>query len=62
MPGDNQAEARFAKREWDEHELSQLKYFRSLSLPENLQAVEDMADLVRHFQRIRAQGGFKAGS
>jgi hypothetical protein len=62
MPDDNQAEARPAERGWDEHELSQLRYFRSLSLREKLQAVEGMADVVRHFQQIRVQGGFKAGS
>ncbi|MGQ0595186.1 MAG: hypothetical protein ACT4QB_21880 [Gammaproteobacteria bacterium] len=42
--------------------LSQLRYFRSLNLHEKLQAVEGMADLVRHLQQIRAQGGFKPAS
>ncbi len=45
---------------WDDHELSQLKYFRTLSLREKLKAVEGMADVVRHFQNMRAQGKFKA--
>jgi len=62
MPADNQAEARSAEHGWDEHNLSQLRYFRSLSLREKLQAVEGMADVVRHFRQIRAQGGFKTAS
>ena len=44
---------------WEEHNLSQLRYFRSLSLREKLEAVEGMADVVRRFQFIRSQGGFK---
>ncbi len=55
MPADNQAEAGSAEHGWDEHNLSQLRYFRSLSLREKLQAVEGMADVVRHFRQIRAQ-------
>ncbi|MFN0314851.1 MAG: hypothetical protein ACKVQA_07430 [Burkholderiales bacterium] len=47
---------------WDEHELSQLRYFRSLSLSEKLKAVEGMADVVRHFQYMRSQGKFKPAS
>lgn len=47
---------------WDEHNLAQLRYFRLLPLREKLQAVEGMADVVRRFQQIRAQGGFKAAS
>ncbi len=62
MPADNPVEARSAERGWDEHNLSKLRYFRSLRLREKLQALEGMADVVRHFQQIRAQGGFKARS
>lgn len=45
---------------WREHELSQLKYFRSLSLREKMEAVEGMADIVRRFERMRAEGRFRA--
>jgi hypothetical protein len=62
MPADNQTVARLAERGWDEHNLSQLRYFRSLSLREKLQAVEGMADVVRRLQQIRAQGGFEPPS
>ena len=43
---------------WERHALSQLMYFRSLSLREKLEAVEAMADLIRHFERIRSEGAF----
>jgi hypothetical protein len=38
---------------WLEHNLSQLRYFRSLSLREKMQAVEGMADVVRRLEEIR---------
>ena len=41
---------------WREHELSQARYFNSLSLREKLQAVEGMADVVRRFRKLRAEG------
>jgi len=44
---------------WEKHELEQLVYFRSLSLRQKLQAVEGMADVVRHFRKIRSEGGFR---
>jgi hypothetical protein len=62
MPGDRRVTPESAQHGWEEHNLSQLRYFRSLSLREKLQAVEGMADVVRHFQQIRAQGGFKTAS
>ncbi|MDQ3776992.1 MAG: Fic family protein [Pseudomonadota bacterium] len=62
MSTDGQPDRRSAQRGWDEHNLSQLRYFRSLSLRGKLQAVEGMADVVRHLQQIRAQGGFKPAS
>ena len=34
---------------WEEHSLSQLRYFRSLSLREKMVAVQGMADVVRRF-------------
>lgn len=47
---------------WEEHNLSQLKYFRSLGLRAKLEAVEGMADVVRHFQKIHTQDKFKTAS
>jgi hypothetical protein len=38
---------------WAEHALSQLRYFRSLSLHEKFGAVEGMADVVRQINRMR---------
>jgi len=45
-------------RSWEEHNLSQLRYFRSLSLREKMEAVQGMADVVRHFEEMRARGEF----
>lgn len=44
---------------WTQHERSQAVYFRSLSLQEKMEAVEAMADLVRHFEKMRAEGAFR---
>lgn len=44
------------QRAWEEHNLSQLEYFRSLTLREKLEAVEGMADVVRRLQEMRARG------
>ena len=44
---------------WAQHERSQALYFSSLSLQEKMEAVEAMADLVRHFQKLRAEGAFR---
>jgi len=44
---------------WAAHNRSQLRYFRSLSLRRKMEAVEGMADLVRHFERMRAAGAFR---
>lgn len=43
---------------WREHNLSQLRYFRSLSLRSKLAAVEGMADVIRRFAELRRQGRF----
>lgn len=43
---------------WEEHNVSQLLYFRSLSLREKMQAVQGMADVVRRFEEMRAKGEF----
>ena len=45
---------------WLEHNLSQLRYFRSLSLRAKLEAVQGMADVVRRFRQLRAEGRFRA--
>jgi hypothetical protein len=43
---------------WREHNLSQLRYFRSLSLRTKLEAVQGMADVIRRFSEMRKQGRF----
>ena len=53
-------DSELTRRSWDEHNLSQLRYFRSLSLREKLQAVEGMADVVRRFQQMRETGKFSS--
>ena len=47
---------------WEEHGLSQLRYFRSLSLREKMEAVEGMADVLRRFAEMRAKGEFTSAS
>lgn len=47
---------------WHEHNLSQLRYFRSLSLRSKLEAVQGMADVIRHFTIMRRQGQFVAAA
>lgn len=49
-------------RAWEEHNLSQLKYFRSLTLREKLQAVEGMADVIRRLQEMRARGELRTAT
>lgn len=43
---------------WHEHEISQLRQFRALSLREKMEAVQGMADVVRRFQQMRREGSF----
>lgn len=43
---------------WEAHNISQLVYFRSLSLRKKMQAVQGMADMVRRFEEMRAKGEF----
>ena len=43
---------------WREHNLSQLRYFKSLSLRSKLEAVEGMADVIRRFDEMRRNGNF----
>ncbi len=60
LPG---LQARFVQEiaAWEEHNLSQLRYFRSLSLRSKLEAVQGMADVMRHFAVMREQGRFVSG-
>jgi len=46
---------------WREHNLAQLRYFRSLSLRARLEAVQGMADVVRRFEEMHRQGKFQSG-
>lgn len=47
---------------WREHNLSQLRYFSSLSLRTKLEAVQGMADVIRRFREMRKLGQFVDGS
>lgn len=47
-----------AEAAWAAHNLSQLRYFQSLSLRAKLEAVQGMADIVRRFQALRREGRF----
>jgi hypothetical protein len=45
---------------WREHNLSQLRYFKSLSLRSRLEAVQGMADVIRRFEQMRRDGKFRS--
>jgi hypothetical protein len=45
---------------WREHNLAQLRYFRSLSLRARIEAVQGMADVIRRFEEMRRQGKFRS--
>lgn len=47
---------------WREHNLSQLRHFRSLSLRTKLEAVQGMADVIRRFREMRKLGLFVPGA
>src|SRR5688500_9851362 len=47
---------------WEEHNLSQLKYFQSLSLREKLAAIQGMADVTRRLRGMRTRGELKSNS
>jgi hypothetical protein len=47
---------------WAAHNLSQLLYFRSLSLRQKLEAVQGMADVARRFREMREQKRFTQAS
>jgi hypothetical protein len=59
MTNDLRVSSSAAHRGWYEHNLSQLKYFRSLPLRQKLEAVEGMADVLRRFREMHAHGDFK---
>ncbi len=44
---------------WERHELEQLRYFRSLTLREKLQALEGMCDVVRRLAGMRERDELK---
>jgi hypothetical protein len=47
---------------WEGSRRAQLHHALTLTLRERGEAVEGMADVVRRFQEMRAQGKFKTGS
>ena len=46
---------------WQQHQLSQLRYFRSLTLRQKFEVVEGMADVVHKLESMRKQGQMKSG-
>jgi len=58
MGHDNSSRRKLEQRAWEEHNLSQLRYFRTLSLHEKMAAVEGMADVLRRFEEMRGRGEF----
>jgi hypothetical protein len=40
---------------WEEHEISQLLYFRSLSLRDRMKALEEMDEICRRLEKAREQ-------
>jgi hypothetical protein len=53
------AEAPDRETAWREHNLSQLRYFRSLSLRSRMEAVQGMADVIRRFEQMRRDNRFR---
>ena len=49
-----------AKKEaaWKEHNLVQLRYFRSLSLRNKMTAIEELCKIEQRFQQMRSSGRF----
>ena len=58
MSDDHLTKRQHESAAWREHNLSQLRYFHSLSLRSKLEAVQGMADVIRHFAAMREQGRF----
>ncbi len=44
---------------WDQNRRSQWHTFRSMSLRQKMEAVEGMANVIRHFKKMRAEGSFR---
>jgi hypothetical protein len=44
---------------WEGSRRAQLRYALTLTLRERMEAVEGMAEVVRRFQEMRAEGRFK---
>jgi len=61
MANDSWAGASDRDNAWLEHNISQLRYFRSLSLRTKLEAVQGMADVIRRFREMRSKGQFSTG-
>jgi hypothetical protein len=47
---------------WEGSRRAQLRHALTLTLRERLEAAEGLADVVRHFQQVRARGGFKSSA
>lgn len=62
MTDDRRTRRVSVQQAWDEHNLSQLVYFRSLPLRTKLEAVQGMVDVLRRFQEMRDRGEFKPAS
>lgn len=62
MGSDRPSRRDFVHDAWEEHNLSQLKYFRSLPLRTKLEAVQGMADVLRRFAEMRAKGEFTSAA
>ena len=62
MTHDRQVRPEPEQQAWDEHNRSQLRYFRSLPLRTKLEAVQGMADVLRRFQEMRDRGEFAPAS
>jgi hypothetical protein len=47
---------------WEQHNLSQLRYFRSLSLRGKMQAIENLCRIAQRFKQMRESGAFQCTS
>lgn len=56
----DQTQTGWEQAAWEAHNISQLVYFRSLSLQEKMQAIQGMADVLRRFEEMRTNGEFRA--
>lgn len=49
----SEAEKRKDYSPWEQHEISQMLYFRSLTLRQRMQAVEELGKVVRLLQQMK---------